>query len=98
MTEIQEQMMKDLQECPIWIVSNSVSALKTILDENTINQIREAYNNDSENWYVGYHFGWGMKIRNFLRDNVCLDDQLPTGNFDDYYIQFVELVCELRSL
>lgn len=46
MTKIQKQMRKDLQECPIWIINDSVSVLKTILDINQINQIREISNTD----------------------------------------------------
>ncbi len=98
MTKLQEQMTKDLQECPVWIINESVSALKNILTEDLVYEIKTMYQNNPETWWAGFHFGWGMNIRNFLRDNVCLDDKLPLGNWDEYYVQMVELVCELRSL
>jgi hypothetical protein len=35
-----------------------------------------------------------MGIRNLLRKNVCLDDDLPSGNWDDYYIRLIEKAVE----
>ncbi len=100
MTELQEQMTKDLQECPVWIINESVSALKNYFTQDEIKHIQREYNNDPELWWAKnyFHFGWGMNIRNYLRDNVCLGDKLPLGNWDEYYIQMVEIVCELRRL
>jgi len=34
-----------------------------------------------------FHFGTGMAIRNLLRTHGCRDERLPTGNFDDYYVE-----------
>ena len=85
-------------DCPVWIVNKSVEELKTILDRNEIEQIKEAHKEDPETWWALYHHGWGTAIRNFLRNNVCKDDELPSGNWDDYYIQVVELVCDVRSI
>lgn len=100
MTELQEQMNKDLSECPIWIINESISSLKNYFTQDEIKHIQQEYKNDPELWWTKnyFHFGWGTHIRNYLRDTVCLDDKLPSSNFDDYYIQFIELVCELRSL
>lgn len=52
-------------------------------------KIAEAMAEDPESWAVEYHFGWGMAVRNLLRD-VYADVELPTGNWDDYYIPAVE--------
>lgn len=39
-----------------------------------------------------------MKARFEKLRNVCLDNVLPSGNWDDCYVQTIELACELRSL
>ena len=44
------------------------------------------------------HNGFGLRVRNMLRDLVCLDDDLPTGNWDDYYSQLVEASIGLRKI
>lgn len=43
------------------------------------------------------HFEYGMKIRNYLREQVCLDADLPSGNWDDYYLTLLEIACDLRK-
>lgn len=43
-----------------------------------------------------FHFGAGMGIRNELRD-VVKDDELPTGNWDDYYIPAIERAIGVRE-
>ena len=92
--------MNELDEflfgCPDWIINKSVEYLNNNLSDDTKNQIRNAWNKNHNNWWVTEHFGWGMYIRNQLRDGVCKDDELPSGNWDDYYIQMVELVCGIR--
>ena len=53
-------------------------------------KIRAAIDKDPEGWLTEYHFGWGMSIRNLLRD-VYQDCELPTGNWDDYYGAAIEV-------
>lgn len=36
------------------------------------------------------HFTWGMSLRNLLRTNGLKDQLLPTGNWDDYYVEVLE--------
>jgi len=43
------------------------------------------------------HFGWGMAVRNLLRDNGFTDDRTKTGNLDDYYEQLVEAAVGVRD-
>lgn len=52
-------------------------------------EVRAAIEADPEGWVIPYHFGWGMKMRNWLRGTVK-DSELATGNWDDYYSQAVE--------
>lgn len=86
-----------ISECPKEIVEKSLLALKNNLDNVIVQQIRDEYKKDPETWWAMYHHGWGTSIRNGLRTEVCLDDKLPSGNWDDYYIQVVEIFCGLRK-
>lgn len=86
-----------LRELPDWIVEKSVEYLKSIFTETTKNDIFMYHRRDPKTWWASSHFGWGMRIRNLLRDNVCTDEKLPSGNWDDYYIQVVEIACGLRE-
>ena len=43
------------------------------------------------------HFGWGMAVRNLLRDKGFLDNMTKTGNLDDYYVQLVEAAVGVRD-
>lgn len=95
---INEILDKFFNECPQNIVDRSVEKLKEVLDIETIETIRKEHKTNPDTWWASSHHGWGTAIRNFLRDNVCLDDKLPSGNWDDYYIQCVEIVCGVRDV
>lgn len=86
-----------LKACPSWIVEKGVEHLKTILNDSTRGMILIKWHDDPAEWWAFYHHGWGTAIRNSLRDHVCKDDQLPSGNWDDYYIQLVEIACGVRE-
>jgi hypothetical protein len=45
---------------------------------------------------IPYHFAGGMAMRNCLREEIG-DDELPTGTWDDYYIQAVEAAVGKRD-
>lgn len=87
---------KALLELSDDIKDSAVQCLRTTLLDETIDEIRSAFGEDKETWWASSHFYWGMSIRNLLRDNVCLDDKLPSGNWDDYYVPLVELACGVR--
>jgi len=70
--------------------AKAVNALRMELSPETQAEIRKAIAQDPDTWWAASHFFWGMAIRNFLRHHCCLDEQLPTGNWDDYYVQAVE--------
>ena len=55
-------------------------------------KIAEAIIADPDKWIANYHFGWGMDLRNFLRENGFSEAKLNVGNLDDYYQFMVELV------
>jgi hypothetical protein len=78
------------------IINKAKFVILGVLSKEDIENISEAYKKNPYRWASAYHFGWGMSIRNLLRQNVCLDDKLPTGNWDDYYVQCVEYALGLR--
>ena len=43
-----------------------------------------------EDWWIGYHFGWGMGIRNLLREKGFGEEYFGIHNLDDIYINLVE--------
>jgi hypothetical protein len=90
-------MDKYLQECPNWVIEKSISYLDGLLTKDTKEDVARLHKENPDTWWASFHFGWGMRIRNLLRDNVCLDDKLPSGNWDDYYIQLVEIACGIRN-
>jgi hypothetical protein len=95
--DIEKWFDKCVEECPKWIAEKSVEYLKLFFTDQDKSDITEEWKKDHNKWWALYHHGWGTAIRNNLRDNVCRDDKLPSGNWDDYYIQFVEIALELRK-
>lgn len=52
--------------------------------------LKEDRKEDPEKWLAKIHLHLGMRIRNELRENVCLDDELISGNWDDYYGEYLD--------
>jgi hypothetical protein len=52
--------------------------------------IREAIKKDPENWWVPYHFHWGMNVRNYFRKNGFGEEYFGVDNLDDIYVFLVE--------
>lgn len=96
--DIEEHNRKRLEELPVWIRKSAVLALQDVLSEGDVLAIREDHAKDPRTWWALSHHGWGTGIRNFLRHTVCLDNELPSGNWDDYYIQLVEIYCGIRKV
>lgn len=94
---------KCFNELPKDILIEAVKLLKekNLTDENII-QLQLLYNEQpTENkslWFIGFHHYEGMYIRNFFRENGLLDEQLPSGNWDDYYTQVLECAIGVREV
>jgi hypothetical protein len=58
-------------------------------------QIKDAYKFDPSGWYIGYHFGWGMAVRNLLRQKGFGEEYFHIHNLDDIYVKLVEEALEL---
>lgn len=87
-----------LNEIPKDVLDKAVSFLRSYLtDKDTQDINKEISEKGLMEWAMPYHFGWGMAIRNLLRTEADLkDDLLPDGNWDDYYIQCVEIAVGKR--
>jgi len=79
------------------IIIKSENAIRKALREEDIKEIQKAIEKSPIHWASQYHFNFGMKIRNLLRDKVCLDDKLPSGNWDDYYVYLIECAVGMRT-
>jgi len=61
-----------------------------------VDQIRAAYTAAPDDWYVGYHFSWGMAVRNLLRQKGFGEDYFNVHNLDDIYVALVEEALSLK--
>lgn len=59
-------------------------------------EIRETYAKDPDNWCAGYHFGWGMAVRNLLREKGFGEEYFGVHNLDDIYVALVEEALDLK--
>lgn len=53
-------------------------------------EIRYVMNEYGEDWIAPYHFGWGMSIRNKLRDSGFGEEFFEINNLDDIYVELIE--------
>lgn len=81
------------------VKARGVEIIKTHLPANDLpliaNQIKHY---GKVRWVIDIHehFGWGMHVRNLLRQHGLTDDQVPSGNLDDYYVCLVEEATGMR--
>jgi hypothetical protein len=76
------------------LARRAVEFLKGEITEKFRDGLKEAYEKDPDGWCHEnlWHFRQGMAIRNMLR-GVVKDEELPTGNWDDYYVAVVEVAA-----
>lgn len=84
------------------IRDQAVDHLRTHLPSDLMNEVRDKKRRYGDDWMdhmheeeiskigiipipYSFHFSEGMGIRNLLR-GVILDEELPSGNWDDYYV------------
>lgn len=84
------------KELPDDVRLEAVALLRGQFSTRHRQYIRSRYAVDPTRWITPLHFGWGMAVRNFLREHGLADDRLPSGNWDDYYVQCVEAAAGLR--
>lgn len=88
------QMYKDM---PSELKAPALEMLRTELAP-VIGDITRAYASDPTGWYVSYHFGWGMNVRNLLREKGFGEEYFKVHNLDDIYIPLVEEALSLKEV
>lgn len=68
----------------------AVEFLRTWFTPSVQQQIREVINIKSPDWPAGYHLGWGMGVRNALRQHGFGEEQFGVRNLDNIYVPLVE--------
>ncbi len=98
-TEIQVHHDQRWAELPEEIKIKPMAAVRTVTPPEDVKGIVGVYTMDPATWWCPYHFWWGMNIRNAIRRLTGItDDQLPSGNWDDYYVPAVEAALGLREI
>lgn len=80
-------------EMPVALRDRAVAELRNRLPEEDKKWLRNRIRMFGNKWWLEdvWHFRGGMVIRNLLRTYAdILDTQLPSGNWDDYYIPVLE--------
>ena len=68
----------------------AVEFLRSWLTPSVQQQIREVVNIKSPDWPAGYHLGWGMGLRNTLREHGFGEEPFGVRNLDNIYVPLVE--------
>lgn len=90
-----------LAEMPPDVLRRAVDVLAGWIGHDDKASVREAVAKYGSHVWIHeglHHFGWGMVTRNKLRDAGLLDDLLPMGNWDDYYVTCIEIACGARKM
>jgi len=59
--------------------------------------LRQKIHANREDWFLEYHFGWGMNLRNALRRAGFNEKFLGVGNLDDVYVEAIEHAILVNS-
>lgn len=73
---------------PTW--AQAVTWLRGYLPPGILAQIRELIAEHNPDWPAGYHLGWGMGVRNALREHGFGEQVMGVRNLDNVYVALVE--------
>jgi hypothetical protein len=92
-------------ELPIELKQSAVGVYKDFFDNTEDGQtlwpfVTGAIIAYPDSWYIPHHFGWGMYMRNLLREHGLLDSMLPEGSntWDDYYVELIEIALGFKDM
>ena len=76
-----------------WLSQKSGKEKNEDPERPLIEVVTEMIKENNQEWWLGLHFGWGMTMRNLLRENGYGEKDLGIGNLDDYYVGWIEQAC-----
>jgi hypothetical protein len=68
----------------------AVTFLRSWLSPLVQQEVREVIRIKSPDWPAGYHMGWGMGVRNALREHGFGEKGFGVLNLDNIYVELVE--------
>jgi hypothetical protein len=93
-----EYRIQCYQQLPPDIRARAVGYLQGRLDASDRAEIHNQFAEHGIKWYTPHHHGWGRVLRNELRNEAgILDEELPSGNWDDYVAVCIEVACGIRE-
>jgi hypothetical protein len=75
---------------PIGKREAAVKFLSKFISIEDKRKIRKEIEKEPVRWFAPYHFDWGMKIRNELRQTGFDEQYFMIKNLDDIYVELVE--------
>lgn len=95
------------RELPVEIKERAKQIILAYYEPSAIEQARNMHKADPVHWMAPYHFNFGMGVRNLLRsgslgekqtgiDGIS-DSELPSKNWDDYYVAALEYAAGVRD-
>lgn len=98
--EITEDYMDEVIEgIPVDIAKKAIFHISLGLNRQTVKDLQEEFLEYGTVWWTRHHHRpFGVNVRNMLRDLVCKDEELPTGHWEDYYPQLIEVVIGMRRV
>jgi hypothetical protein len=86
-------------ELSVEIRDTALSILGKYISAESYEMVVEDYQKWGERWWLeaNIHFHWGRAVRNLLRQQGIPDNQLPSGNWDDYYLPLIEVMAGCRN-
>jgi len=89
---------RKLAEMPRDVLEKAVAILKAEIPASTLALVKSEIRKRPLDWIAPVHFGWGMTVRNLLRNKGLRDDLLPDKNWDDYYAAVIEIAVGERDM
>jgi hypothetical protein len=88
-----------INELPKETVDALVGFVKRNIEYGTRSDIKNLIrDNGLIKWALPFHHDWGMDARNEFRALGYKDVDLPSKNWDDYYIQIIEIAIGERKV
>lgn len=81
------------------VLATAVKIIQDNLSDAVKKEVTARFNKHGSHFWIFPdmgHFGFGMGVRNLLRENGLKDNLLPDKNWDDYYVAVIEYALGLK--